>query len=241
MTEEGLYGDYILQNYSEEEINEAASFIRPERNELLNYSGLNLLLKRYVIKNYSGKVIERVQEMFLGIALHLAMPEKKENRLLWVQRIYDLLSRLEVTMATPTLSNARKPNHQLSSCFIDTVPDSLDGIYRSLDNFSQVSKFGGGMGMYFGKVRATGGNIRGFKGVAGGVIRWMKLVNDTAVAVDQLGMRQGAVAVYLDVWHKDLPEFLQLRTNNGDDRMKAHDISRLSVILISSGRWPKKT
>ena len=223
MTEEGLYGDYILQNYSEEEINEAATFIDPERNKLLNYSGLDLLLKRYVIKNYSGKVIERVQEMFLGIALHLAMPEK-EDRLMWVRRIYDLLSKLEVTMATPTLSNSRKPSHQLSSCFIDTVPDSLDGIYRSLDNFSQVSKFGGGMGMYFGKIRATGGNIRGFKGVAGGVIRWMRLVNDTAVAVDQLGMRQGAVAVYLDVWHKDLPEFLQLRTNNGDDRMKAHDI-----------------
>lgn len=223
MTEEGLYGNYILQNYSEEEINEAATFIDPERNKLLNYSGLDLLLKRYVIKNYSGKVIERVQEMFLGIALHLAMPEK-EDRLMWVRRIYDLLSKLEVTMATPTLSNSRKPSHQLSSCFIDTVPDSLDGIYRSLDNFSQVSKFGGGMGMYFGKVRATGGNIRGFKGVAGGVIRWMRLVNDTAVAVDQLGMRQGAVAVYLDVWHKDLPEFLQLRTNNGDDRMKAHDI-----------------
>ena len=223
MTEEGLYGDYILQNYSEEEINEAATFIDPERNKLLNYSGLDLLLKRYVIKNYTGKVIERVQEMFLGIALHLAMPEK-EDRLMWVRRIYDLLSKLEVTMATPTLSNSRKPSHQLSSCFIDTVPDSLDGIYRSLDNFSQVSKFGGGMGMYFGKVRATGGNIRGFKGVAGGVIRWMRLVNDTAVAVDQLGMRQGAVAVYLDVWHKDLPEFLQLRTNNGDDRMKAHDI-----------------
>ena len=224
MTSEGLYGEYVLQNYTEEEINEAATFIKEERNKLLNYSGLNLLLKRYVIKNYAGKAIERVQEMYLGIALHLAMPEQKENRLMWVHRIYDMLSKLEVTMATPTLSNARKPNHQLSSCFIDTVPDSLDGIYRSLDNFSQVSKFGGGMGMYFGKVRATGGNIRGFKGVAGGVIRWMRLVNDTAVAVDQLGMRQGAVAVYLDVWHKDLPEFLQLRTNNGDDRMKAHDI-----------------
>lgn len=224
MTSEGLYGEYILQNYTEEEINEAATFIKEERNKLLNYSGLDLLLKRYVIKNYAGKAIERVQEMYLGIALHLAMPEQKENRLMWVHRIYDMLSKLEVTMATPTLSNARKPNHQLSSCFIDTVPDSLDGIYRSLDNFSQVSKFGGGMGMYFGKVRATGGNIRGFKGVAGGVIRWMRLVNDTAVAVDQLGMRQGAVAVYLDVWHKDLLEFLQLRTNNGDDRMKAHDI-----------------
>ena len=147
-----------------------------------------------------------------------------QDRMTWVQRFYNMLSKLQVTMATPTLSNARKPFHQLSSCFIDTVPDSLEGIYRSIDNFAQVSKFGGGMGLYFGKVRAAGGRIRGFKGAAGGVIRWMKLVNDTAVAVDQLGVRQGAVAVYLDVWHKDLPEFLQLRTNNGDDRMKAHDI-----------------
>ena len=150
--------------------------------------------------------------------------EEKEDRAEWVRRFYDMLSLQKVTMATPTLSNARKPYHQLSSCFIDTVPDSLDGIYHSIDSFSKVSKFGGGMGLYFGKVRATGGSIRGFEGAAGGVIRWIKLVNDTAVAVDQLGMRQGAVAVYLDAWHKDLPEFLQLRTNNGDDRMKAHDV-----------------
>lgn len=223
LTEEGLYGSYILESYSREEIDEAAGFICPERDKLLNYSGIDLLARRYLIHTHSHEPLESVQEMYLGIALHLAMPEKT-NRMLWVRRFYDMLSRLEVTMATPTLSNARKPYHQLSSCFIDTVPDTLEGIYRSIDNFAMVSKFGGGMGMYFGKVRAAGGNIRGFKGVAGGVIRWMRLVNDTAVAVDQLGMRQGAVAVYLDVWHKDLPEFLQLRTNNGDDRMKAHDI-----------------
>ena len=223
LTDERLYGEYILASYSPEEIAQAATFIQEERNDLLNYSGLDLLMKRYLIRTYSNKPIESIQEMYLGIALHLAINEK-EDRMLWVQKFYDILSKLEVTMATPTLSNARKPFHQLSSCFIDTVPDSLEGIYRSLDNFAQVSKFGGGMGMYFGKVRAAGGKIRGFKGAAGGVIRWMKLVNDTAVAVDQLGMRQGAVAVYLDVWHKDLPEFLQLRTNNGDDRMKAHDI-----------------
>ena len=107
---------------------------------------------------------------------------------------------------------------------IDTVPDTLEGIYRSINNFAQVSKHGGGMGLYFGKVRANGSDIRGFQGVAGGVIRWIKLANDTAVAVDQLGVRQGSVAVYLDVWHKDILEFLQLRTNNGDDRMKAHDV-----------------
>ncbi len=223
LTHEGVYGKYILENYSKDEIDQAATFICNERNRLLNYSGYDLLIKRYLIRSHSQQIMESVQEMFLGIALHLAMPEKV-NRMHWVRRFYDILSQLEVTMATPTLSNARKPYHQLSSCFIDTVPDSLDGIYRSLDNFAKVSKFGGGMGLYFGKVRATGGTIRGFKGVAGGIIRWLKLVNDTAVAVDQLGMRQGAAAVYLDVWHKDLPEFLQIRTNNGDDRMKAHDI-----------------
>ena len=223
LTDEGLYGSYILASYSPEEIEAAAGFICPERDKLFNYSGLDLLVKRYLIRTRLHEPAESVQEMYLGIALHLAMPEQKE-RMTWVKKFYDLLSRLEVTMATPTLSNARKPYHQLSSCFIDTVPDSLEGIYRSIDNFAMVSKFGGGMGMYFGKVRAAGGNIRGFKGVAGGVIRWMKLVNDTAVAVDQLGMRQGAVAVYLDAWHKDIPEFLQLRTNNGDDRMKAHDV-----------------
>ena len=223
LTDKGLYGDYILAHYSRAEIEEAEGFIAPERDDLFTYSGLDLLLKRYVIQTHHRVPLETPQEMFLGIALHLSMKEQRD-RMQWVRRIYDMLSRLEVTMATPTLSNARKPYHQLSSCFIDTVPDSLDGIYRSIDNFAKVSKLGGGMGMYFGKVRATGSAIRGFQGAAGGVIRWIRLVNDTAVAVDQLGMRQGAVAVYLDVWHRDLPEFLQLRTNNGDDRMKAHDV-----------------
>lgn len=223
LTEQGLYGEYILENYTKEELLKAWTFLQPQRDELFRYSGLDLLLKRYVVRNHQNVPLESPQEMYLGIALHLAMNEK-EQKLKWVRRFYDMLSRMEVTMATPTLSNARKPFHQMSSCFIDVVPDSLEGIYRSLDNFAQVSKFGGGMGLYFGKVRATGSSIRGFEGAAGGVIRWIRLVNDTAVAVDQLGVRQGAVAVYLDVWHRDLPEFLQLRTNNGDDRMKAHDV-----------------
>lgn len=224
LTERGLYGDYILASYSVSELEEAAAFMVSERDELFAYSGLDLLISRYVIHAHDHTPLESPQEMFLGIALHLAMNEEPTQRLAWVKRFYDMLSKLEVTMATPTLSNARKPDHQLSSCFIDTVPDSLVGIYRSIDNFAQVSKYGGGMGMYLGKVRATGGSIRGFEGVAGGVIRWIRVINDTAVAVDQLGMRQGAVAVYLDAWHRDLPEFLNLRTNNGDDRMKAHDV-----------------
>ncbi|MDP3446805.1 MAG: ribonucleotide reductase N-terminal alpha domain-containing protein, partial [Eubacteriales bacterium] len=206
----GLYGAYILESYTEAELDTAETFLTPANDEKLTYSGLELLLRRYVIRNHKGQPLETPQEMYLGIALHLAMPEPKD-RLVWVKRFYDMLSSLKVTMATPTLANARKPFHQLSSCFIDTVPDSLTGIYRSITNFAQVSKYGGGMGLYFGKVRAKGSTIRGFEGAAGGVIRWIRLANDTAVAVDQLGMRQGAVAVYLDVWHKDLPEFLQIR------------------------------
>lgn len=222
LTEDSLYGKEVLDNYTREEIEQAYSFIDIERNKLLNYSGYDILASRYVIHDRTGLRLETVQEMFLGIALFLAIPET--DKMIWVRRFYDMLSLLKVTMATPTLSNARKPYHQLSSCFIDTVPDSLEGIYRSISNFANVSKFGGGMGLYFGKVRAAGSDIRGFKGAAGGVIRWIRLANDTAVAVDQLGVRQGAVAVYLDVWHKDIPEFLALRTNNGDDRMKAHDV-----------------
>lgn len=222
LTEKDLYGSYILENYSKEDIDELEKYIKKDRNKLLNYSGLDLLVKRYVIRTHDGKFVESVQEMFMGIAMHLAIPEK--DRVHWAKKFYDIYSTLKVTVATPTMSNSRKPYNQLSSCFIDTVPDTLKGIYRSIDNFAQISKHGGGMGLYFGKVRATGSDIRGFKGVAGGVIRWIKLANDTAVAVDQLGVRQGSVACYLDVWHKDIPEFLQLRTNNGDDRMKAHDI-----------------
>lgn len=239
LTDAKLYGDYILNAYSKADIDffeqemtrhegceqcakQVGVDIIDDRNSLFTYSSLELLLRRYVIRTSNHQPLETPQEMFMGISMHLAMQEKNKRE--WVLKFYDILSKLQITLATPTLSNARKPYHQLSSCFIDTVPDSLDGIYRSIDNFAKVSKFGGGMGLYFGKVRAAGSPIRGFKGAAGGIIRWIKLANDTAVAVDQLGVRQGSVAVYLDIWHKDVPEFLQLRTNNGDDRMKAHDV-----------------
>lgn len=223
LTNEGLYGRYILEHYSREEIDELEHHLDYTRDYLLTYSSLYLVSKRYLITDTSHVLLERPQEMFMGIAMHLAIPEG-DNRVLYAKKIYDILSRLQVTMATPTMSNARKPLSQLSSCFEDVMPDSLTGIYRTIDNFAQVSKFGGGMGIYMGKIRAVGSDIRGFKGVAGGVLKWIKLCNDTAVAVDQLGVRQGSVAVYLDIWHRDMPEFLQIRTNNGDDRMKAHDV-----------------
>ena len=224
LTEQKLYGKYILENYSREEIEELEKELKPERDFLFTYSGIKLLSERYLVEDFNRKVLELPQQMFMGIAMHLAIPEKKDKRLYWAKRFYDVLSSLKATMATPTMANARKPFYQLSSCFIDTVNDSLKGIYKSLDNFSKVSKFGGGMGIYIGKVRALGSPIRGFKGASAGIIPWVKLFNDTAIAVDQLGVRNGSVAIWLDVWHKDIPEFLQIRTNNGDDRKKAHDV-----------------
>jgi ribonucleoside-diphosphate reductase alpha chain len=222
LTEQKLYGAYILEHYNQQEIEELAAYIKPERDHLLNYIGLKTLSDRYLIRGPRKEVLELPQELFMGVAMHLAM--KEADKLHWAKQFYDVLSGLEMTVATPTLANARKPLHQLSSCFIDTVPDNLWGIYNVDQSFAQVSKHGGGMGIYVGKVRSRGSNIRGFKGVAGGVVPWIKNYNNTAVAVDQLGVRSGAVAVYLDVWHKDIFDFLNLKTNNGDDRMKAHDI-----------------
>ena len=185
MTTRNLYGKYILENYSQEEVEELEKYIKPERDYLFTYSGIDLLTKRYLIHDYNKKTLELPQQMFMGIAMHLAIPEVKGKKIEWAKRFYDVLSSLKATMATPTMSNARKPFYQLSSCFIDTVDDSLNGIYKSLDNFANVSKFGGGMGIYIGKVRALESSIRGYK---------------------------------------DIPEFLQIRTNNGDDRKKAHDV-----------------
>lgn len=222
LVDNDIYGSFLLEKYTKEEIDECEKMIVKGRDRLINYSSFELILKRYLAKNHNGVVLESIQEMWLVISMHLAINEK--DKLYWVKRFYESLSKLEFTLATPTMGNARKSFHQLSSCFIDTVEDSLDGIFKSITNFASVSKHGGGMGLYFGKVRANGSTIRGYKGAAGGIIRWIRIVNDVAVAVDQLGVRAGAVACYLDVWHKDLPEFLQIRTNNGDDRMKAHDV-----------------
>ncbi|TFE28109.1 ribonucleoside-diphosphate reductase subunit alpha [Cohnella luojiensis] len=222
LTDKGLYGKYILEHYTREEIRELGNYIVPERDYLFNYIGIKTLSDRYIIRGLQGETLELPQELFMGVAMHLAMKEK--DKLHWARKFYDALSSLRMTVATPTLANARKPFHQLSSCFIDTVPDNLWGIYNTDMSFAQVSKFGGGMGIYVGKVRSRGSAIRGYKGAAGGVIPWIKNYNNTAIAVDQLGVRSGAVAVYLDVWHKDIFDFLNLKTNNGDDRMKAHDI-----------------
>lgn len=158
------------------------------------------------------------------IAMTLLAEEPKEKRLQLVEEAYWALSNLYMTVATPTLANAGKSYGQLSSCFIDTIADDLRSIYDSNTDISTLSKNGGGIGVYLGKIRSRGSDIKGFKGVSSGVIPWMKQLNNTAVSVDQLGQRQGAIAVYLDVWHKDIFPFLDAKLNNGDERQRTHDL-----------------
>ncbi|HBL5607420.1 TPA: ribonucleoside-diphosphate reductase subunit alpha, partial [Listeria monocytogenes] len=202
----------------------AGKLIDPEKDKLFTYNGLYLLATRYLATDSERNVYELPQERWLTIALYLMQNEPKEKRMKLVEEAYWALSNLYMTVATPTLANAGKVGGQLSSCFIDTVDDSLQGIYDSNTDVARVSKHGGGVGAYLGYVRSTGAAIRGVKGASGGVIPWIKQLNNTAVSVDQLGQRKGAIAVYLDVFHKDIESFLDLRLNNGDQRLRAHDV-----------------
>ncbi|BCN29496.1 ribonucleoside-diphosphate reductase subunit alpha [Anaeromicropila herbilytica] len=234
------YGSYLLEEYKEEEIRELASYIEPKRDELFNYEGLKLLADRYLVKGYQNEVYELPQERFMTIAMHLAIPEGG-NKVYYAKKFYDLMSKLKMTVATPTLANAGTSFYQLSSCFISVVGDNLWSIYDVNQKFSKVSKHGGALGIYTGKIRALGSEIRGIKNTSGGVVPWIRLYNDTAVAVDQLGRRKGGASITLDIWHADLYDFLELKTNNGDDRRKAHDIfPSLSIPNLFMERLEKR-
>lgn len=222
LVERGIYTEDFITKYSKAQRKELADYIDPDRDFLFNYEGVKLLADRYLVRGMDGEVLELPQERFMAIAMHLASVE--EDKVYYAKAFYDLLSKLKMTVATPTLANAGTTFNQLSSCFISTVSDNLWSIYDVNSKFSKVSKHGGALGIYLGKVRSLGSDIRGFSNASGGVIPWVRLYNDTAVAVDQLGRRKGGASITLDIWHKDLYEFIDLRTNNGDDRRKAHDI-----------------
>ncbi|WP_081657873.1 ribonucleoside-diphosphate reductase subunit alpha [Sporosarcina ureae] len=223
LVEEGLYTPVLTEKYSQDELQEIGKLLDPSRDLLFTYIGLKTLVDRYVTVNFKKQSVELPQERWLIIAMTL-MQDETVDRIHKVGEAYWAMSNLYMTVATPTLSNAGKMHGQLSSCFIDTVDDSLQGIYNSNTDIANLSKFGGGIGVYMGKVRSRGASIRGFEGASSGVLPWIKQLNNTAVSVDQLGQRQGAVAVYLDVWHQDIFTFLDLKLNNGDDRLRAHDI-----------------
>ncbi|MCM3314861.1 ribonucleoside-diphosphate reductase subunit alpha [Psychrobacillus sp. MER TA 17] len=223
LTNKGIYSPLILQRYSKEEIADLAEIINPSRDELFTYIGIVTLHDRYLAR-YKNETYELPQERWLIIAMHLMSNEPSDKRIDLVKETYWALSNLYMTVATPTMANAGKTYGQLSSCFIDTVEDSLEGIYDSNTDVAKLSKGGGGIGVYVGKIRARGSDIRTNVGASSGVIPWMKQLNNTAVSVDQGGVRKGAIVAYLDVWHKDIFSFLDARLNNGDERLRTHDL-----------------
>ncbi|PFA66352.1 ribonucleoside-diphosphate reductase subunit alpha [Bacillus sp. AFS015802] len=224
LTAAGLYSPALLDSYNREEMEHLGSMLDSSRDDLFTYIGIVTLAERYLTKSHEGRILELPQERFMIISMTLFRNEAKGKRMSLIKEAYWALSNLYMTVATPTFANAGKSHGQLSSCFIDTVEDDLRSIYDSNTDVSTLSKNGGGLGIYLGKVRSRGSDIKGFKGVSSGVIPWMKQLNNTAVSVDQLGQRQGAIAVYLDAWHKDIFPFLDTRLNNGDERQRTHDL-----------------
>jgi ribonucleoside-diphosphate reductase alpha chain len=215
-------GRILLGLKEKYDLNDLNYYLRPERDLQFTYLGIKTLYDRYLLKDGQGCPIELPQHLFMGVAMFLAQNEKDCQE--WAKKFYDLMSKFEVMPGTPTISNARTPHHQLSSCFIGSTSDNIEGIFDVYKEMALLSKFGGGIGWDWSQVRGMGSFIDGHKHAAGGVVPFLKIANDVAIAVDQLGTRKGAIAVYIEPWHIDIKDFLDLKKNSGEERRRAHDL-----------------
>ncbi|CUA91414.1 ribonucleoside-diphosphate reductase subunit alpha [Comamonas thiooxydans] len=218
-----------------------AKALKAERDEQFDYLGLQTLYDRYFLHVRKTR-IELPQSFFMRVAMGLALNEPDRNAR--AIEFYELLSSFDFMSSTPTLFNSGTLRSQLSSCYLTTVPDDLDGIYESIKENALLSKFAGGLGNDWTRVRALGSRIKGTNGESQGVVPFLKVVNDTAVAVNQGGKRKGAVCTYLESWHLDIEEFLELRKNTGDDRRRTHDMNTANWIpdlfmkrVMEKGQW----
>ncbi len=250
----GAYSDYfpgfIKRGVSAELLDERlmqfdlprlGAALKAERDLQFDYLGLQTLYDRYFL--HEGKTrIELPQAFFMRVAMGLSLNEiDREARAI---EFYEVLSRFDFMSSTPTLFNSGTRRSQLSSCYLTTVPDDLDGIYESIKENALLSKFAGGLGNDWTRVRALGAHIKGTNGESQGVVPFLKVVNDTAVAVNQGGKRKGAVCTYLETWHLDIEEFLELRKNTGDDRRRTHDMNTANWVpdlfmrrVMEKGSW----
>ena len=218
-----------------------AAALKGERDWQFDYLGLQTLYDRYFL-HANKQRIELPQAFFMRVAMGLSLNEiDREARAI---EFYEVLSSFDFMSSTPTLFNSGTLRSQLSSCYLTTVPDDLDGIYESIKENALLSKFAGGLGNDWTRVRALGSRIKGTNGESQGVVPFLKVVNDTAVAVNQGGKRKGAVCTYLETWHLDIEEFLELRKNTGDDRRRTHDMNTANWIpdlfmrrVMEKGSW----
>ncbi|MFH3478347.1 ribonucleoside-diphosphate reductase subunit alpha [Xanthobacter variabilis] len=218
----GIAADLIDPELWQFDLPRLAAALKPERDLQFDYLGLQTLYDRYFL-HVDGTRFELPQAFFMRVAMGLALREiDREARAI---EFYDLLSSFDFMASTPTLFNAGTPRPQLSSCFLTTVADDLDGIFKAIRDNALLAKYSGGLGNDWTQVRGLGAHIKGTNGESQGVVPFLKVANDTAIAVNQGGKRKGAVCAYLETWHVDIEEFLDLRKNTGDDRRRTHDMN----------------
>ena len=219
---DGIAAERLSPGLRDFNLTQIADALEPSRDSLFQYLGLQTIYDRYLI-HIDGRRIEAPQFFWMRVAMGLAVNEgeKKEERAI---QFYNMLSSFRFTSATPTLFNSATLHPQLSSCYLSTVSDDLEHIFKVISDNAKLSKWAGGLGNDWTNIRATNAHIHGTNGQSQGVIPFLKVVNDTAVAVNQGGKRKGAVCAYLETWHLDIEEFLELRKNTGDDRRRTHDM-----------------
>ncbi len=237
----GVDNDLLDERMLHFDLQKLGAALRPERDMRFDYLGLQTLYDRYFLHVRKTR-IEMPQAFFMRVAMGLSLNEvDREDRAI---EFYEVLSTFNFMSSTPTLFNSGTLRSQLSSCYLSTVPDDLDGIYELIKENALLSKFAGGLGNDWTRVRALGSHIKGTNGESQGVVPFLKVVNDTAVAVNQGGKRKGAVCTYLESWHLDVEEFLELRKNTGDDRRRTHDMNTANWIpdlfmkrVMERGTW----
>jgi len=238
---QGVQAELLDDKLLQYDLQRLAAALKPERDLQFDYLGLQTLYDRYFL-HIDERRIEMPQAFFMRVAMGLALGEiDREARAI---EFYEVLSSFDFMSSTPTLFNSGTQRSQLSSCYLTTVADDLDGIYEALKENALLSKFAGGLGNDWTRVRALGSYIKGTNGKSQGVVPFLKVVNDTAVAVNQGGKRKGAVCAYLETWHLDIEEFLELRKNTGDDRRRTHDMNTANWIpdlfmkrVVEDGPW----
>src|SRR5215470_6774871 len=237
----GIASELLDPELGRFDLKRLAAALKPERDLSFQFLGLQTLYDRYFL-HVRGNRIELPQAFFMRVAMGLAMREiDREGRAI---EFYDLLSSFDFMASTPTLFNSGTLRPQLSSCFLTTVADDLDGIFKSIKDNALLAKYSGGLGNDWTRVRGLGAHIKGTNGESQGVVPFLKVANDTAIAVNQGGKRKGAVCAYLETWHIDIEEFLDLRKNTGDDRRRTHDMNTANWIpdlflkrVRQNGQW----
>ncbi|MEO7742234.1 MAG: ribonucleoside-diphosphate reductase subunit alpha, partial [Usitatibacter sp.] len=238
---QGVKAQLLDERLASYDLKRLGAALKPERDLQFNYLGLQTLYDRYFL-HVNDHRIELPQAFFMRVSMGLALNEiNREDRAI---EFYNVLSTFDFMSSTPTLFNSGTQRSQLSSCYLTTVADDLDGIYEAIKENALLSKFAGGLGNDWTPVRALGSYIKGTNGKSQGVVPFLKVVNDTAVAVNQGGKRKGAVCCYLETWHLDIEEFLELRKNTGDDRRRTHDMNTANWIpdlfmkrVMEGGEW----